>query len=256
MSVRIMALVWEKFPGGGSALLALLALADFGSDAGNNIHPSVRTFARKVRLTERQARKLLRQLESDEWIATISHSAGGSYQATRRYRINVEKLRATPVAGDTPTPVMGDTPVVEDPPVTGDRDPCRSRPIPLSPATPKPLLTVKEPLLLHVDGKPSPCPHQEIVDLYHSTLPSLRRVKVWNATRQRYLKARWCEEPERQQLDWWQKFFVYVKKSNFLTGRTNGNGDRPPFVADLEWLIRPTNFVKIIEGKYHHRGSE
>jgi hypothetical protein len=35
-----------------------------------------------------------------------------------------------------------------------------------------------------------------------------------------------------------------------LTGRCEGRKGRP-FVADLEWIIRPKNFAPILEGKYH-----
>lgn len=255
MSVRVTALVWQHFPRGGSDLLVMLALADFGNDAGNNIRPSARTLAKKVRLSRRQAQKVLRQLEADGWIATVSHTAGGPQQATRRYKINLDKLRATPVAEDTPTRVVDDTGVAGNTGVAGDHDGCRGGHRRVSPVTPEPLRTVNEPTVLHVDSKPSTCPHDEIVKLYHDHLPSCRQVRVWNATRKGYLKARWSEDPERQHPEWWKAFFNYVGKSDFLTGRTNGTGDRPPFTADLEWLLRPANFVKVIEGKYHREGD-
>ena len=85
--------------------------------------------------------------------------------------------------------------------------------------------------------------------LYHEILPELRRVREWNETRQRLLSRRWRESRERQSLDWWRQFFGYVRKSDFLMGRTTGRDGRP-FDCDLEWLIRPTNFAKVVEGKY------
>lgn len=99
-------------------------------------------------------------------------------------------------------------------------------------------------------GEPPPCPHQKIIDLYHEALPELRRVREWTKARQQYLQARWREEPERQSLDWWREFFAYLRRSEFLMGRTEN-----PFRPDLEWIVRPSNFVKIIEGKYHERRS-
>lgn len=100
---------------------------------------------------------------------------------------------------------------------------------------------------------PPACPHQEIIELYHETLPALPRVKAWTDERQALLRSRWREDPKRQDLDWWRKFFGYVSQSDFLMGRAKGRGDAPPFMADLEWLIRPKNFVKVIEGKYENR---
>lgn len=99
------------------------------------------------------------------------------------------------------------------------------------------------------ESKLSATPYQKIVDLYHETLPELPKVAKLTKTRKGYIQQRWKEDmPELKN---WGNFFDYVKQSDFLTGKTNGSGDRPPFRADLEWLIKPSNFVKIAEGKYH-----
>ena len=94
-----------------------------------------------------------------------------------------------------------------------------------------------------------PCPHQEIIQLYHDHLPMMPVVREWNASRQTKLRARWKEKADRQSLDWWAQFFAYVAESDFLCGRT-----AKPFVCNLEWLITPTNFAKVIEGNYENRG--
>ena len=103
------------------------------------------------------------------------------------------------------------------------------------------------------DKSPPPCPHEEIVKLYHAMLPTLPRVREWTKARQSMLTSRWREKPERQSLDWWRKFFGYVAGCAFLTGNVPGRNGGPPFMADLEWLVRPSNFVKVIEGKYEQR---
>ncbi len=92
------------------------------------------------------------------------------------------------------------------------------------------------------------CPHQSIIDLYHEILPSLRQVKEWTEARQKFLRTRWREKPERQSLDYWKAFFEYVSKCPFLMGKSD-----KPFQADLEWLVRPSNFVKVIEGRYDEK---
>jgi hypothetical protein len=51
-------------------------------------------------------------------------------------------------------------------------------------------------------------------------------------------------------LAWWGEFFKSVGKSRFLTGKVNSKDGRA-FVADLEWILKPSNFAKIVEGKYH-----
>lgn len=100
-----------------------------------------------------------------------------------------------------------------------------------------------------------PCPHQEIVNLYHQTLPTGRQVRIWNDTRKAKLRARWKEDAKRQNLEWWAKFFGYIAESDFLTGRATSTTGRAPFELDLEWIVSPTNFVKIVEGKYHREAA-
>lgn len=92
-------------------------------------------------------------------------------------------------------------------------------------------------------------PHQEIVSLYHEILPELPAIKEWTETRKKNLQSRWREKEERQNIEWWRGFFISVKESDFLMGRSND------FRADLEWLILPKNFVKVMEGRYVNRGS-
>lgn len=96
---------------------------------------------------------------------------------------------------------------------------------------------------------PPPCPFEEIVKLYHEVLPELPAVEKLTRLRRGYIRQRWIED--LQTLDAWRNYFADVRKSKFLMGRANGSGDRPPFRATLEWLCRPSNFVKVAEGNYH-----
>lgn len=91
------------------------------------------------------------------------------------------------------------------------------------------------------------CPHQEIIALYHEILPQCPRVRDWTAARSTQLRARWNEDPARQSLSYWRRFFAYVADRDFLVGK--GGGERP-FMADLEWLTKSKNFTKVREGKY------
>lgn len=89
------------------------------------------------------------------------------------------------------------------------------------------------------------CPHQSIIALYHNTLPMLTHVRDWHEGRQEKLRARWTEDPERQDLGWWEAFFEYVKSCPYLIGE-NDRGWKP----NLEWLVERKNFIKVIEGTY------
>jgi len=94
------------------------------------------------------------------------------------------------------------------------------------------------------------CPHDEIIRLYHDTLPANPRVKVWKGARADALRARWREDAKRQSLDYWARFFRHVAESPFLTGREYGAGKRP-FLPGLDWMVKAENFAKIIEDRYH-----
>lgn len=101
------------------------------------------------------------------------------------------------------------------------------------------------------DGVPA-CPHEAIVALYHEILPANPRIRVWDGARASHLRARWREDPKRQSLDYWRRFFEYIAQSPFLTGRTDGKDGRP-FLPGLDWMVKAGNFAKIIEGRYHER---
>jgi hypothetical protein len=112
---------------------------------------------------------------------------------------------------------------------------------------------------ISVESKIPPCPHSEIINIYHEVLPELPKVVSWNKTREGYLKQRWrqmfvefeCKDTE-DGLDWFRNdFFKFVKGSKFLTGKVVTK-DRKTFLADLEWMIKPANFTKIIERKYEN----
>jgi len=89
------------------------------------------------------------------------------------------------------------------------------------------------------------CPHNKIIELYHKILPELPQVKIWNDAQKKILRTRWKEDITRQNMEWWQKYFKYIHLSEFLMGK------KTDFMANFEWVVRPKNFVKIINGSYH-----
>lgn len=77
------------------------------------------------------------------------------------------------------------------------------------------------------------------------------RIRDWTPARQEKLRARWNEEPARQNLDYWRQFFEYVATCDFLVGRVNPtNGRKKPFFATLYWMVTAENFAKIREERY------
>mgnify|MGYP005624487907 CR=1 FL=1 len=92
-----------------------------------------------------------------------------------------------------------------------------------------------------------PCPHKEIVRLFTEILPELPAVKEYTDIRMRNVRARWREHPN---LEVFKQLFTTVKKSDFLMGRIK------EFRVSFDWIIRPTNFVKILEGNYDNRDKK
>lgn len=108
-------------------------------------------------------------------------------------------------------------------------------------------LTVLPPV--EVEKVKKQIPYSAIVQMYHSQLSELPAVAKLTETRKRYIKNLYLDDlPTKKD---WEDFFEYVKQSDFLMGRSQQFGDRKPFIASLEWITKPANFVKILESNYH-----
>ncbi|WP_152564845.1 helix-turn-helix domain-containing protein [Cupriavidus metallidurans] len=81
-----MSLVWDGFPGSGSELLAMLALADWSDDDGR-CFPSMSAIAIKTRLSRSQAQRVVHGLIDGGFVEVLGNEFGGPPGATRQYRI-------------------------------------------------------------------------------------------------------------------------------------------------------------------------
>lgn len=118
-----MTAVWDGFPGAGSELLCLLAMADFANEDGSSVHPSIATVARKIRTSESQARRLIRGLEEQGYLTVVGNAGGGAPGSTRHYKVAAARLyRLAHEAYVAKTGGMGATPGVDATPSTGARD--------------------------------------------------------------------------------------------------------------------------------------
>jgi len=50
----------------------------------------------------------------------------------------------------------------------------------------------------------------------------------------------------------WKEFFQVIRQSEFLMGKVQSR-DRKPFKISLDWVCKPSNLAKILEGHYHGR---
>lgn len=115
-------------------------------------------------------------------------------------------------------------------------------------------------------GKPAsipPCPHLKLLELFAQHLPMLPQPKpeLWEGKNANAMRARWkwlltakkrsgerYATNEAEGLDWFGRYFGYVAKSDFLTGR-NGRWSN----CDMGWLMNQTNFAKVVQGNYENR---
>ena len=100
-----------------------------------------------------------------------------------------------------------------------------------------------------------PCPHGDVIELFAKHFPELPQPRrdLWAGARADHLRSRWRwlfasgkVKNSAEGLAWFERFFGYAAKSDFLTGR-NGKWTG----CDLGWMVEAKNFAKIIEGKYH-----
>lgn len=90
-------------------------------------------------------------------------------------------------------------------------------------------------------------PYQQIRELYAKHLPMLPQVKIFDEARKALIRSRWNADPRFQSIEFWEKFFIHVSKSNFLTGQGDSS-----WRSSFDWILKPANFKKIVEGNYSH----
>ena len=116
-----------------------------------------------------------------------------------------------------------------------------------------------------VVGSPSlpPCPHLRLLELFGHHLPDLPQPKpeLWQGKNADAMRARWkwvltaktkagkrYAVTEAEAVDWFSRFFAYVSRSDFLTGRSGKWTN-----CDLGWLMKADNFAKVVQGNYENR---
>lgn len=113
-----------------------------------------------------------------------------------------------------------------------------------------------------IKGVPA-CPVQQIVNMYHACMPLNPRVRVLDDARKKAIRARWAQasvldgvgpfgyKTGPEGIAAWESFFKVCADSDFLTGKAKALPGKPPFVADIDFLMSPSGFKKCLENKYH-----
>ena len=93
----------------------------------------------------------------------------------------------------------------------------------------------------NIPGKPE---IEEIVRFYNDTCKSLRPVKTLTDKRREAVYARLREHGREAVFD----VIRAAGRSSFLAGQNTRE-----WTADFDWIFRPVNFVKVLEGKYENK---
>lgn len=89
------------------------------------------------------------------------------------------------------------------------------------------------------------CPYSDIVMDYNDKRGSLPKVTKLTDARRKTIAARW---KEGYRLEDFKTVFEKAGSSNFLQGKTGGT-----FAASFDWLMKPSNFLKTLEGNYDNK---
>ncbi|MFZ4465202.1 MAG: hypothetical protein ACOYN5_15240 [Bacteroidales bacterium] len=83
---------------------------------------------------------------------------------------------------------------------------------------------------------------EEIIAAFHSLCPALPKVQIIHQNRRTAITARLAEVGEQTLL----KVFEMAGQSEFLNGKNESR-----WTASLDWLLKPANFTKTLEGTYN-----
>jgi DNA-binding transcriptional MocR family regulator len=87
MSIKVMTMVFDRYPEGGNERLLALAMADHARDDGTRIWPSVAELARKTKQSRSTVQRQIRRMLERGWLQTV-RSATGRPGDTNEYRIH------------------------------------------------------------------------------------------------------------------------------------------------------------------------
>lgn len=216
-------------------LRVLIALHSFKSDStATTVFPSRETLAERSGYTKATVSRAVSGLIAHGWITIKQHRGPNTYHLLK----TAETVTDSDTVADPATVADSDT--VADSGINSDRS---GHETVTDPATPEE--TLKRPKEETGRNGVPPCPHEEIIALYHEVLPELQRVVTarWPGTpRARSLQLRWREDARHRDLRFWQWFFEAVRTNPFYLGENDRR-----WRADLGWLLKRANFDKVIE---------
>lgn len=246
MSMELMVKAMKTKVGNPLRKLVLIKLADNASDNGE-CWPSYQHIADQCEISRRSVISHIKDLEKTGLLKKIERKGGEKGNHSNLYVLDFS-------GSETPAPPS-------ESPALGGESPALPPSESPAPRTSHSFEPVKEPTPPNPQGgsadapEPAPAqkprkaiPFEQIKNLFNEILPELPTVILINKSREANIRARWNEHEAHRSLEFWEDLFTEIRKSDFLMGRTLS--DRP-FMLTFDWLLKPSNFVKVVEGNYH-----
>lgn len=96
--------------------------------------------------------------------------------------------------------------------------------------------------------KQQPVPFDKIMQLFNETCTSFPKVLKIDGQRRKAVAARWKTYKD---LETFETLFKKTEASSFLKGQNDRS-----WTADFDWITKPTNMTKVLEGKYDDKGGD
>lgn len=95
--------------------------------------------------------------------------------------------------------------------------------------------------------KADPTPYVKIMELYNAICQSFPKIQKIDGARRKAVAARFKTYPDLQTFE---TLFRKTEASDFMRGENDRN-----WTADFDWIMKPTNMCKVLEGKYDNKGG-
>lgn len=107
-------------------------------------------------------------------------------------------------------------------------------------------IEIEKPVINPDEEKEKSCAkkEKEIIEYFHKQCSTLPKVQLVNDTRKKAIKARIKDVGIEKVME----VIKMTGESSFLNGENDRN-----WSADFDWIMKPTNFTKILEGNYRNK---
>lgn len=237
----------------------MLCIANSGSPRGhvtiNGVPVSTKRLAVLAGLTEKECASLLQELRE---AGVFSETPEGVIYSRRMVRDTLVAAAGREAVGkrwgkrDDPTDEPNSDPIRGASTLEAKRQKLEAERSTSPTGDVSPPSAETPPLLLDepAASKPAepPVPAVWAVEAWNEQLGvTLGRVQTFTEARRSALRARMTQHWRPDYRAGWTAFLQRIAASDFLTGRS---GSGRPFRADFDWVLKPANAVKILEGRY------